>query len=202
MKPTTLIIVRHGQTDWNAARRFMGAEDIPLNETGVRQVQQAAEALKSLPIDSILYSPRIRTRQTAQAIGTHHPNATQHMFEPIRERNFGILEGMTYNEANMKYPQIIMGQMWQYPAFAPEGGESINDVRRRAEDALRHINESYRGKHIVLVSHGAYIRIFLSTLLSVPLEHINEYGVANASISIARQTIEGWEVHLINNAAL
>lgn len=178
---------------------MMGSSDLPLNNTGKSQAQTVAHFMCSYPLDAIVSSPLLRARETADEIASRYPHIPRSELPELRERSFGVLEGLTYEEANTRYPQITLGTMWQYPEFRPEGGESILDVRVRAEKAADIIVSSHRGKSVAVVTHGAFIRNFVSVLLNIPLEHANEYRFYNTSLSIIEYSdMHGGQAHLLN----
>lgn len=180
----------------------MGISDIPLTEEGVAQAKKTARYLAGYTIDHIATSPLIRAVQTAEAIRSAHPESTFEIMSDLHERSFGVLEGLSYEEANARYPQIILDTMWQYPTFCPPEGESLTDVAARARNVFMTLSASHPGSTIVLVSHGSFIRNFFSEILRVPLEEINRYGFTNASVSIVRYSpTEGGEAHIINQSA-
>lgn len=203
VKHATFLVVRHGQTQWNKENRMMGISDIPLTVEGVKQAEAVARYLKSYPIDYIISSPLLRAVQTAQAIQAHHSHIPITTMADVHERSFGVLEGLTYEEANARYPQIVLGTMWQYPRFRPPGGESLSDVAARAKRIIEHLaDDAYRGRTVAIVSHGSFIRNFLSVILDIPLEEVNRYGFANASVSVVRYSPEtGGEAHVLNKVA-
>ena len=181
---------------------MMGVSDIPLNKEGLRQAKIVAMYLKAYPIDRIITSPLVRARETAQVIQTHHPHIELKEIPDLHERSFGILEGLKYEEANARFPQIILGSMWQYPNFRPPHGESLADVTKRAQKVIKRFVADYSGQTIVVVSHGSFIRNFIAVLLNLPLEEINKYGFANASVSVVRYSPRtGGEAHVLNKSA-
>lgn len=196
---TTFLVIRHGQTLWNKENRMMGISDIPLTEIGLAQAIRVAAYTRGYPIDRIITSPLIRAYQTAQAIRTYHKHIEIQKMNTLHERSFGILEGLTYDEANALYPQIILSGMWQYPNFRPPEGESLTDVASRARLALLELSNRYEGQTVAIISHGSFIRNFLSVLLNLPLEEVNKYGFANASLSVVRYSPKtGGEAHILN----
>jgi broad specificity phosphatase PhoE len=202
MATTTFFIIRHGQTDWNKEGRMMGVTDIPLNKTGIHQATIVGEYLQTIPLEIIVTSPLQRAVQTAQIIQKHHRGTPLKKIHRLHERNFGILEGKTYEEANSMYPQIVLGKMWQYPDFQPPQGESLRHVSHRARQVIQHLLRHYEGKHIAVITHGSFIRNFIATFLNIPLEHANEYGFINTSLSIMRYSpTHGAEAHIINSVS-
>ena len=150
MDKTTFLVIRHGQTKWNKESLMMGISDIPLTTEGMKQAQAVAKYLKAYPIDRIVTSPLIRAIQTAEAIHIYHPNIPLERVQGLHERSFGVLEGLTYDEANAFAPQMVMGSMWQYPNFRPPQGESLSDVAKRAQTVLKYLIRHYSGQTIAI----------------------------------------------------
>lgn len=199
MNASTLVIIRHGETEWNKTYRLMGSSDLPLNRTGKLQAKRVAKYLKDYPFDLIATSPLTRAQQTANAVASYHPGTPVIVVPELREREFGVLEGMEHDTVNALHPQIVFHTVWQYPNHRPEGGESVLDVLTRAKAALTYLTEEFGGKSIAVVSHGAFIRIFLSNLLNVPHENIHGHGFGNASVSVVRYSPgNGGEAHVLN----
>lgn len=181
----------------------MGISDIPLNKEGKKQASQTALYLQDYPVDIIVTSPLKRAVQTARAIQSYHPDTELVCIDNLRERSFGILEGLSYEDANARYPQIIFRTMWHYPNFRPPQGESLSDVAARAKAVIDQLLRKYAGRTVIVVSHGSFIRNFLSALLILPLEEINAYTFTNASLSVVRHSpMHGWQAHVINNNTL
>lgn len=160
-----IYFMRHGETDWNVARRMQGRSDIPLNETGLAQAQNAARGMADLPIDRIVASPLIRAQQTARAVaqGRDIPVETE---ELLIEMGFGELEGLRFQQS--PECKLIFNHPDQYVPVP--GGESYQDLDRRSRlllDWLRQMEGKYR--HVVLVSHGATIKAVVRILLDRPL---------------------------------
>ncbi|MDR0931252.1 MAG: histidine phosphatase family protein [Clostridiales bacterium] len=146
-----LIIVRHGQTDWNLNEKTQGRTDNPLNETGMAQARELAEKLRDKQIDLIISSPLLRARQTADEINKHH-NAPIVIDEGCKERDFGDLEG-TYCGGD---------QAWRYyhKDMAIPNGETTKEFTARIFKFLDRITLEYKGKYdTVLIScHGMAMR--------------------------------------------
>lgn len=161
-----IYLMRHGETDWNIARRMQGRADIPLNANGLRQARQAAAGMRKLPIDRILTSPLRRARQTAQAVaaGRGVPVLIE---EDLVEMGFGVLEGIPLKES--PECQVIFDNPEHYvPA---EGGESYAQLDERCRVLLEEILPPLEGRYhdVLLVSHGAFIKGVARRLLERPL---------------------------------
>jgi probable phosphoglycerate mutase len=127
-----LLLVRHGETEWNRVARFQGGIDVPLNENGRKQAQQAAEFLKDVPIDFVVSSPMLRPKETAELILKNHPNIKLELQEKLKEINHGLWEGKLESEIKQEYADLL--HQWQ---TAPETvqmpeGENLQQVWDRA----------------------------------------------------------------------
>ena len=127
-----LLLVRHGETEWNRVARFQGGIDVPLNENGRKQAQQAAEFLKDVPIDFAVSSPMLRPKETAELILKNHPNIKLDLQEKLKEINHGLWEGKLESEIKQEYADLL--HQWQ---IAPETvqmpeGENLQQVWDRA----------------------------------------------------------------------
>lgn len=148
-----IYLIRHGETDWNRQNRLQGIEDIELNETGLLQSKQCADAFIGVPVDLILTSPLKRAKVTAEIIA-ETLDAGPVVVEPgLTERDFGKLSGMSFEDRETLYAHT-----------AVPGMEPRETVIERFMDVLyRHIDAD-AAHNIVIVSHGASINVILSHL--------------------------------------
>ncbi|MYM19144.1 histidine phosphatase family protein [Brevibacterium sp. 5221] len=153
-----LFLVRHGQTAYNAQRRFQGQIDVALNERGEAQAQAIAAHLAATEsIDRIVASDLTRARQTAQAIG--RAAGVDVEFDPgLREITVGEWEGLDRDEIHAQWPDLLAE--WNAGAdMRPPGGESRNEAGRRVADAVeRLVDQAGEDEVLVIVAHGAVIR--------------------------------------------
>lgn len=145
-------MVRHGETDWNAAGRLQGKTDIPLNDTGIGQAKEAAAHLKNSEWDVIITSPLKRARRTAEIIGAKVKVPIVDMAD-FQERGYGQAEGLLAEERLEAFPDKV------YP-----GAETIGELKSRVMNGINEINREYNGKKILLVAHGGVINAILSEL--------------------------------------
>lgn len=125
-----LFLVRHGETDWNVAKRYLGQTDLSLNFTGRKQVEHLAQKLREVNFLRCYTSDLIRARQTASTILQEH--STDLIIEPaLREASFGNWEGLTYAEVCNKYPLEVTSWVDSEGLIAPGGGESLEDLKER-----------------------------------------------------------------------
>lgn len=168
---TLITLIRHGQTDWNLARRIQGATDIPLNETGRADARAAADLLADGTHHAIYASPLARAHETAQIIAEALELAPPAPVPDMRERTFGEGEGMLVDEYLARY------ENWQ---AAPSGAETMDEVRDRALGALDVIARTSRrrsapvAESVLVVTHGGVIRSLLHHVSGGTLPHAGE----------------------------
>lgn len=199
---TTFILIRHGETKWNAQRKLMGITNVPLNAEGKRQAKAVARHLASYPLDVIFTSPLTRTRQTARAIHLLYPKISLIIKNELRERSFGDVEGFGYQDANTAYPELIYNETWNYHHFRPKNGESLADVEKRADTFLSSVLPAYEGKKVAIVSHGAFLRVLICRLMKIPLPDFSRAHMDNTAITILQHTTgHGAVIHAANYTA-
>jgi broad specificity phosphatase PhoE len=152
----TLLLARHGQTDLNTDERWQGRMDAPLNATGFAQAEQLALSLPG-GIDALVVSPMLRARQTAE------PVARALGLEPtldadFRERDFGLFEGLTADEAAQQYPALAARNVAYRWDEAPPEAESTRAVVDRVARGLAQLRAQHGGQTVLLVSHGFVVR--------------------------------------------
>lgn len=184
---TTLILVRHGVTDWNRARRFQGQIDIPLNEEGRRQAaltgQRLAAEASQRPVAAVYTSDLSRAMQTAEPIARGLGLAVR--AEPaLRERHYGNFEGCTHEQ--LARDQADAWRRWRArePDFVlPGGGESLRDFHQRVEQVLRHLATSHPAATVVAVAHGGVLDCAYRIAAGLPLDAPRGHDLLNASLN-------------------
>ena len=179
---TTIILIRHGLTDWNAEGRWQGHEDIPLNETGIVQAQALARRLANWPIEKLYSSDLKRAAQTAailgEAIGT----------EPIydrcwRERDVGAFQGLTWGEIEQQYPQEFHNM--RAGIIEPPLGEDNQALHKRAANSFSAMALRHAGQMVAVVSHGGLIHTTLLHVLGLPIGQYKRLSLrGNTGISM------------------
>lgn len=179
---TTLLLMRHGETDWNAAGRFQGHTDIDLNERGLAQAREAVEVLSTQGIRRVVSSDLGRAVQTARVVA----NALGLPVEQdpgLRERSFGVFEGLTWPEIEVKHAQLHAAYQVNPHVDVP-GAENLGDLRARARRMLHHYAQaaSLAGHTVLLVSHGGMVRSMLWHVMGdqapKPIANARPYAVA------------------------
>lgn len=176
-----IILVRHGETDWNKEKRIQGGlSNTPLNDLGRKQAEKLALRLRQDDIRAVYSSPLDRSLDTARAIARYH--RLEVSIEPsLREIEAGELEGVTTSDMGRRLSELLTqhGVATRLP-----GGESLAEVQRRSWDAVRRLSRQHPDGVIVLVSHYFVILAVVCSLLGLPLPRIRRLRLSNGSISI------------------
>ena len=144
---TFISLVRHGQTDWNLAKRIQGSSDIPLNATGRGQAEATGRALAGGRFDAIYASPLSRALDTARIIAGHVGLGEPERLPAVAERQYGEAEGLTGEQILARWPD----------GMPVPGRETRDEVVARALPALRDLGERHPGENVIVVSHGGVI---------------------------------------------
>jgi broad specificity phosphatase PhoE len=180
---TEVMLVRHGESEWNQSHRYTGQQDVPLSDLGKEQAFRLAERLKDDGLTAIYASPLRRARDTARAIGAlaHVPIT----LEPgLAEINHGAWEGLTAVQVSEKFPAEYHQWRVQPHAVVMPAGESLDDVGKRAAAVWYSALLEQRGGKIVICSHDAVLRVLLLTALGLTLDHFWKWSFENASLSV------------------
>lgn len=180
---TRIVFVRHGMTDYPKDRIYCDErEDPPLNETGRRQARAVAELLRERPVHAIYTSPLARTHGTAEAI-RRVKGAPLLFAEDLRERGFGVWDGLYFGDIQQRYPQDYAAWKRNPAAFKPDQGESVYDLLARVRRVIQGILSEHGGKHIVVVSHVGPIRVMVSDAIKLPVEEYRRLTIDNGSLT-------------------
>lgn len=197
---TEILLIRHGETAWNAIRRLQGHLDVPLNAEGERQAAALGRALLDTPLDAIISSDLQRARQTAQAIAA--PRGMTVRTDPgLRERCYGAFEGMLYSEISQRYPEPYAA--WQardidvrFPAgvFA---AETLREFSGRAVGTITRIVSEGKYRRVALVTHGGVLECAYRAAQGLGYAHARDFDIFNASVNRfhwdgARLKMEDW----------
>lgn len=167
---THLILVRHGQTEWNRVERFRGRADVPLNDVGLAQAEATGRRVAAEWQPAAVYtSPLSRSVKTAEAIAKHFGLAAQ-VHPGLADIDYGEWQGLTPEEAKARWPE--MADAWYN---APQtaripGGETLDDLRARAMQTVKELAARHPGQTIVLVGHTVINRIILLGVLGLSNE--------------------------------
>ena len=181
-KASRIIYVRHGETDFPINRIYCDLqEDPPLNKKGLSQAEQTARFLANVDAEAIYASPCKRTRMTAEAIAKYHADLTIG-FEPnLMERNFGVWEGLYFEEIEARFPDEYKKWKQNQAIFKPDQGDSVYDLADRAQPVINDLLEKHRGKTIIVIAHVGPIRALIANALEMPIEGYRRLGIDPAS---------------------
>jgi probable phosphoglycerate mutase len=178
---TTLLLARHGETDWNAERRWQGQSDPPLNERGREQARELAAALDG--VDVIYASDLARARETAEILAARL--GLEVRVDPrLRERSFGAWEGKSWDELEEGYADAL--QRWRAgETHGAEDAERYEDFSRRVKSFLEDVLERHPGERVLIVGHGGSIRAIHAVAdgLDYARDHLRIPAVANCGVS-------------------
>lgn len=180
---TTVLAIRHGETLWNAEERFQGHEDSPLTQTGRQQVEALGRRLQQVTFDRLISSDLGRTRETSKIIA----GFTGHVVETdprLRERNYGVLEGLTVPEIKAAHAEVLARFNTDDPAYVIPGGESHQMQYDRNIDWLESHLAAHPGSTCAIVVHGGVLDSLFRHVSQRPLDQPRCYVTTNASLSI------------------
>ncbi|MCJ7433568.1 MAG: alpha-ribazole phosphatase [Anaerolineales bacterium] len=194
------LLARHGQTEWNAQKRFMGQLDIPLDETGRAQVAALGTRLKDEHMDMIYASDLSRAWDTALAIQARL--ASHASIKPesrLREMNFGDWQGLTYAEIQERDPQNLAHWEEDRLHHAPPNGETLLAFSERVVSAYREWCAAHAEQKILLVGHGGSLQLLLAHALGLSPDKFWQLHLSNASLTDLRVYESGAILNLLND---
>jgi probable phosphoglycerate mutase len=195
-KETTLVLIRHGETEWNREGRYQGHQDSPLTGRGVKQAGAVAKALANEPFTAFYSSDLGRAVQTAavitEAIGTGFRTDIR-----LREQHYGLLQGHDGQTARKLDPGFFRSLAEGDADYATAGGESRRQRHDRAIFALTDIAARHSGGRVLVVTHGGIVDSLFRHVLEIPFESPRRYSLYNAALNIfgfidGRWTLRLW----------
>lgn len=194
---TTLCLIRHGETNWNAQRRLQGHTDIPLNTVGLAQAAATAKLLQARHLQepfAALYSSDLQRAQiTAHAIETRLKLTTE--LDPrLRERNFGALQGYTPEQAAERYPDIHPALRARTTDLIPPEGESLRQFADKVESSLLDIAQAHPDQSVLIVAHGGVLDIAYRLATQKPLQEPRDFALGNATLNWIEHSDAGWQL--------
>ena len=199
IEPTRVFLLRHGETAWNAEQRLQGHADIGLNELGRWQAQRLAQALAGEDIAALYSSDLLRALDTARALAESISLPVQ-TDAALRERAFGFLEGLSYDEIDTQFPEVARRWREREPDFAPGGGETMNGFSARSVAAVTRLAAAHPGQAIAVFTHGGVLDSVYREAQGLGLAALRSWHLGNASINRllftgSRFTVLGWDDH-------
>ena len=182
---TDVIVIRHGETDWNVQGRFQGQLDVPLNALGLRQAERMADRLARERVEVFYCSDLQRARQTAEPAAQRLALAA----EPdagLREQHFGVLEGLSFDEVKARHPRHFAEWLRHDPDYALPDGESVRTFHARAIAAVQALAARHAGQTLAVVTHGGVLDMLYRTAHGLPLRGPRDCPIPNAGLNRLR----------------
>lgn len=195
---TTLILIRHGETEFNTEGIYQGQADSPLTMDGIRQAEALRPRLVDLATSGTLYSSDLgRAVHTAELIATpgHHRITTD---PALRERNYGVLQGKKKQTVAAEHPKVWKRYRSGDPDYVIPDGESNREFLERVVEGMDRIAAAHRGERIVVVSHGGTLGVFMKYILGLAIDAPRPFDIGNTSLSIVeRKKKKGWKIRTL-----
>lgn len=177
---TILLVVRHGRTGLNVEERYLGALDPPLDAFGLQQAVALSSKLCG-QADSIVCSPKLRAMQTARVLATAW-GLPMRPIDEFAERNVGVFEGLTKEEARKTYPTLWEQNITRQWNAGPPGGETIEAVVDRVRRGLNILRHDYPNQAVALVAHGFVAKVIRAILLNLSWTEFFIYAMNNGEV--------------------
>jgi probable phosphoglycerate mutase len=183
-----LLLIRHGETQWNRESRFQGIRDIPLNENGRLQAQQAADFLKKIPIHIGISSPMARPKETAEIILQYHPDVSLDLQEPLMEICHGLWEGKLESEIEADFPGLLPAWKTTPETVQMPEGENLQQVWDRAiacwQERVAYYSQRETDTVGIVVAHDAINKVILCYLLGLSPADFWKVKQGNGGVSV------------------
>jgi broad specificity phosphatase PhoE len=193
-----VILVRHGQTDWNKEGIFRGRIDVKLNSAGVREAEIIGEKLRGTDPDAVCSSPLSRSMDTARCIASFR-GGTVTALEEFVDMNFGVWQGLSRAEVKERYPKLFEKWVTRPDRVRIPGAETLGGVRSRALRGLDALLEANDAGTVVIVSHGLVNKVLLCAVLGLGDSHFWKIKQDNGAINIFTYSREGTKLVLMND---
>ncbi len=195
-----MVWIRHGETTWNAEKRFQGHLDIPLSPTGIEQAERLARRWAQWTLQQTTWRiEHLYSSDLSRALDTaRHLSATiglQPVIEPdLRERNYGVLSGLTATEMQLNNPALFMHLQARTPDAPVPEGESLRAFYDRVMRQARQLADTHRGQTIAVVAHGGVLDCIYRHARGIGLEPARQWLLLNTSINVVDASPEGWTI--------
>ena len=181
MKETEIILIRHGETEWNSQQRMQGHSNSDLSSVGQAQIQALGQWMKNVPFDLIYSSDSLRAKQTAEAI-TQFSGHELKIDLRLREKNLGVFEGLTSEEARERHPEVFRLFKTAGSKYVIDEGESTQQLQDRALEIVEEIRIKHPEERVLLVTHGGFIRVVMKHSLGLSLESPTRFLIRNTGV--------------------
>jgi len=197
---TKVYVVRHGQTAWNLEEVFRGRADIPLDDTGKKEVHLAGEALKDETLHAVYSSPLSRSMETAENVAKFH-NIAVTPLEAIIDISYGEWEGVSLKEVEEKFPDLYSLWLKEPHRVRFPNGETLEEVRARTMEALKKLVAKHPNEAIALVAHRAPNKVICCALLGLDNSNFWRIQQDTASTNLFIYKNAQWLVSFLNDTS-
>lgn len=182
MSMTTIYLIRHGETEWNARKIIQGQSDSPLTSDAQVQALALAPIIADLAPDVVVSSDLPRASNTANCLNDV-AGVEIELDVDLRERHFGIMQGMTFDEFAAKHPAIA-AKSRDDPGYAIEGGEPPIEFEERCCTCLRQIVQRHEGKRVLVVTHGGVLSAIFRMVVGLDTASARRFAIPNLAINL------------------
>jgi 2,3-bisphosphoglycerate-dependent phosphoglycerate mutase len=186
-------MVRHGETDWNVEKRIQGHIDIGLNAMGRSQAEATSSGLAGIEFHAAYASDLDRAWQTAATIASRR-GLTVRRAPGLRERNYGVLQGLTTAEIAARYPKAYAHYLSRDPDHNFKTGESLVDFAARIVAAIEALSAAHPGETLLLVSHGGVLDVCYRKATGRDLATPRDFAIPNAALNWFEVSPDGWRI--------
>lgn len=196
---THVILVRHGQTDWNRDRIFRGWADVPLNETGREEARKIGAALEGVEIVAAYSSPLSRATETARLILSAHPSVQVKVHSGLTDIHYGAWQGFLLSEVKRRYAYLYRRWCEEPHRVQMPGGENLDQVRARAVRALDGICAAHPDRTVLIVAHRVVNKVLLCAVLGLDDRHFWAIKQDNGALNLFDYGDGEFAMHLLND---
>jgi len=196
-----LILIRHGETEWNARGLYQGQLDSPLTGEGLAQAERLGERMRRhSPIAALYASDLARTHATAAP--TSLALGLEIVSEPdLGERGYGIFQGVDKSAIQDKYPEEYAAHLTADPDYIIPGGESTRQFHTRVVAALDRLGQRYRGKQIAVVTHGGVLTAIFNHILGLAINAPRYFATPNTGYNLVSDAGNGWRIETMGDVS-
>ncbi len=195
-----LILVRHGQTEWNSGGRYQGQSNVALSDTGRKQARFLAERFPVKQLDAIYTSDLDRAKETAECVG-ERLGVPVYPEEAFRELSFGDWEGLTYQQISSRWPEEANKLFTAPDELVIPHGETFQELQKRALDKIHLLYKKHIDQTVAVFAHGAINKTILAGLMHIPLHYLWSLRQDNTAVNILRLDDGYVMVELINSTS-
>ncbi len=189
--------MRHGETEWNVKQRLQGHKNTPLTREGIKRIEALAHRLNKYTFDAVYSSDQLRAVETARII-MQKSKLDITKDERLRERSFGILEGLNRDEIKQKHPEIWERMMARDPEYIFPEGETGNDFYNRTVNFFEEIAENPH-QNILVVSHGGVLTMLVRYIMKLPAEAPRHFSIPNAGFNRFTYADKVWLIETLGD---